>query len=377
MDKARLPRVLYVLNVEPATKFGSLEEQIVFLERAFRAENSRFLPLFTFPHAAATSECWLERGTEIRCLDLLHFRLSTFVELWRLVGREGIDIVHWNMTPPLKNAYLWGLTLLRPTLRHLYTDHNSRAHGPTNAPSGWRRRLKRFFLKRYRQVWCVSQYVHDCLAALGTWSHLRTCLHFINTERFRPDPSVRAALRRQHGVENHFVITLIAQMIAEKGVDVAVRAMSFLPEKALLWIIGTGPQADEFQALARGLGVEQRVVFWGLQPNVEPFLQAADCFVLPARWQEAAGLVILEAQATGLPVLASRVGGIPEHMDEGKSGFLFSSGQERELADYLLALCDDEPLRRRMGAAARALACARFSPQNRLPDILNLYREAL
>jgi glycosyltransferase involved in cell wall biosynthesis len=377
MDKARLPRVLYVLNVEPATKFGSLEEQVVFLERAFRAENSRFLTLFTSPLTAATTECWRERDTEIRCLDLSHFRPSTFFELWRLVGREGIDIVHWNMTPPLKNAYLWGLTLLRPTVRHIYTDHNSRTGVQYDAPTGWRKRIKRFFLKRYRQVWCVSQYVHDCLAALGTWPHLKTCLHFINTERFRADLSIRAALRRDHAVEDRFVITLIAQMIPEKGVDVAVRALSFLPEKAILWLVGTGAQADDFQALARQLGIERRVVFWGLQRNVEPFLQATDCFVLPSRWQEAAGLVILEAQAAGLPVVASRVGGIPEHIDEGKSGFLFSSGNERELADHLLALCNDKPLRRRMGEAARMLAQERFSPEKRLPDILNLYREAL
>jgi glycosyltransferase involved in cell wall biosynthesis len=375
MPKASLPRVLYVLNVNPADKFGSLEEQIVLLTRAFQAEGSRFVPLFTFPHQPGITDGLRAHGVEAHCLDLSDFSLLTFGKLWRLMGQQAIDLVHWNLTNPLGNLYLWGLTLARPTVRHFYTDHNSRTLESPHRPSGWKKALKRALLRRYRQVWCVSQFVNDCLVAQGTWSNLRCCRHFINTERFCPDAAVRAALRRRYEVEDRFVVAVIAQLIEAKGVDLTLRALQSLPDKVVLWIVGTGPEAEALQALARQLGVAERVVFWGLQRNVVPFLQAADCFVLPSRWQEAAGLVILEAQAAGLPVIASRIGGIPEYVEECRTGFLITPEDVRGLAAHLQSLCCDNQLSSRMGAAARQLAVEHFSGQTRMPKLLDYYRQ--
>ncbi len=295
---------------------------------------------------------------KLHCLDLLHFRPRTLGKLWRLLRRGRIDIVHWNMTSPLKNPYVWCLSLLLPRLRHFFTDHNSRDAQVYALPSGLKKRVKRFLLRRYEQVWCVSRFVEDCLAAQGTWRRLRCCLHFINTERFRPDPAMRREVRREHAVTDRFVVTVIAQLIPEKGVDVVLRALPLLPRQTTLWIVGTGRQADELRQLAGQLGVQEQVTFWGLQRYVEPFLQASDCFVLPSRWREAAGLVILEAQAAGLPVVCSRLGGIPEYIEENETGFLFASEDVEGLAAKLTLVANDEALRRRMGTAAQALAGA-------------------
>jgi glycosyltransferase involved in cell wall biosynthesis len=374
MSRGSLPRVLYVINVNPADKFGSLEEQIVLLARAFAAEDSKFVPLFTFPPRPGSTDIWRDHGIEAHCLDLSRFSLRDFGGLWRLIGRQAIDLVHWNLTDPLGNPYLWGLTVARPAVRHFYTDHNSRTLEARRGALGWKKRLKASLLKRYRQVWCVSQFVHDCLAAQGTWSNLRCCRHFINTDRFRPDMSVRAVLRRRYEVENHFVVTIIAQLIDDKGVDLPLRALRDLPDDVILWIIGAGSQAETLQSLSRQLGVNNRVVFWGLQRDVVPFLQAADCFVLPSRWQEAAGLVILEAQAVGLPVVASRIGGIPEYVKESRTGFLFASEDVRGLAAHLRSLCRDHQLSSRMGAAARQFAVEQFSAEQRMAHVLDFYR---
>src|SRR5262249_54832544 len=248
-------------------------------------------------------------------------------------------VVHWNFTDPLSNLYVWCLTCLSPRLRHIYSDHNSREDVPDVPRKRCKNALKGLLLKRYCQVWCVSRFVRECLAAQGTWSNLICCPHFINTERFRPDPERRAELRREENVEDRFVVALIAQLIRSKGVDLGIRAISELPENIVLWIIGSGPAVGELQELARSLGVVDRVRFWGLQRQVEPFLQAADCFVLPSRWQEAAGLVILEAQAAGLPVIASRIGGIPEYVEESRTGLLIAPEDVRGLAAHLQALC--------------------------------------
>ncbi len=81
LEKALLPRVLYVLNVYPADKFGSMEEQIVFLARAFEEAGSRFVPLFTFEPAPGILDSWHEQGIDAQCLDLLRFSPRTFVKL--------------------------------------------------------------------------------------------------------------------------------------------------------------------------------------------------------------------------------------------------------------------------------------------------------
>src|SRR5271165_4999742 len=146
--KAPLPRVLYVLNLNPTQKFGSLEEQIVFLSRAFQQQGSSFTPLFTLARQPGLADSLSDFGVESQWLDLKRFRIATMLSLWSLVGKLGIDIVHWNMTHPLKNAYLWGLTISRPKLRHFYTDHISRDAMPSLQLSGWKKSFKRLLLRR-------------------------------------------------------------------------------------------------------------------------------------------------------------------------------------------------------------------------------------
>jgi glycosyltransferase involved in cell wall biosynthesis len=170
------------------------------------------------------------------------------------------------------------------------------------------------------------------------------------------------------------VLLTVAHLIPAKGVDVCVRALAQLPETAVLWVIGTGPEDEPLRRLARDLNVEHRTRFFGPRANVEPFMQGADCFACPSLWAEAAGLVNLEAQASGLPVLASRTGGIGEYMEDERTGFLFPPGDAAALAECVRRLMKNPTLTRRMGEAALRLARARFSTQARLRDIMAIYR---
>jgi spore coat protein SA len=122
--------------------------------------------------------------------------------------------------------------------------------------------------------------------------------------------------------------------------------------------------------------VERRVRFLGSPPTVVPFMQAADCFVCPSIWQEGAGAVNAEAMACGLPDIASRIGGIPEFVEDGRNGFLFAPGDHLALAERIRRLSDDRELCHRMGQEARSSVIERYSAQNLLADHLSAYTAA-
>jgi phosphatidylinositol alpha-1,6-mannosyltransferase len=266
------------------------------------------------------------------------------------------------------------LSLFAPRAKHYYTDHISRPW-PLPPQGSWlARRLKRLLLWRYRRAICVSRFVQDCLSDRRPWAGVQTCLHFINTDRFHPDLQARGEVRHRFGAEEAFVILAVAHLIPEKGLDVACRALAELPPRAVLWVAGSGPAHDALNSLCASLGIADRVRLLGNQAEVQPFMQAADCLVCPSVWAEAAGLVNLEAQAVGLPVVASRIGGIPEYVADGTTGLFFSPGNPTELAHCLRRLMDDPELCQGLGEQARAAAVERFSVQRRLAEYLNLYR---
>ena len=370
-----LPRVLYAIAMDGSQKFGSLEEQIYFLAQAFRAEGSLLLPLFLDPAKpdGAGTEAFDAAGLSTASLNLWGFRWHALWQLNDLIGRHRIQLIHWNFYPPV-NGYFCLLSALRPRLQHYFTDHNSRLLPLPRAPVGLSRLVKRVLLKRYRQVWCVSRFVQDCLAQQQSWSNLSCCLHFINTDRFRPDPAKRRRVRSDHGVDGHFVVLTVAHLIREKGVDVVLQALALTPPEVVLWIVGTGAEAKDLEALSQALQVQDRVRFFGQQAHVEPFMQGADCVVCPSLWAEAAGLVNLEALSTGVPVLASRIGGIPEYVQDGQAGFLFPPGDHAALAALIRRLHDNPEECRRLGSQARADAVERFSVANNINDYLDLYR---
>ncbi len=368
----RLRRVLYAAHVDPSRKFGSMEEQAFFLAAAFKERGGVFLPVFP----AAPEEVGLAHyeaaGLEVAALDLSRFDWKTLSQLLRLTARYEIEVVHWNFFPSLTNRYVWAMSLLAPSVKHYFTEHNSPQPGASRS-RGRLKLVKRLLLRRYARVIGVSRFMTDYLRGQHVWPTPTCLLHFINTDRFRPDSEVRAAVRRRLNADGRFVLVATAYLLKAKGIDVAVMALANLPESVNLWVIGDGPESAALGALSRELGVQDRVRFLGLQSQVEPYMQAADAFVCPTL-AEAAGLVNIEAQACGLPVAASRVGGVPEYVADGRTGVLFPPGDAEALARAVRSFLDD-PLRfQELGRAARELAVERFSAPARLYDYLDLYQ---
>jgi glycosyltransferase involved in cell wall biosynthesis len=373
----RLKRVLFIMQLDPAGKFGSLEEQVLTLARSFREGDSLFLPMYVRPLDPQSASEYAQVGLRIEALDLGRLGLGPLCLLLRLIRQHQIEVVHWNFYHPLFNPYLWALSMLRPRLEHYFTDHISRpatASRP-NGSGGLKLRLKKVLALRYRKILCVSDFVLAQVQGMAG-GRAERIHYFVNSERFRPEPNTRRHVRQSLGVGEEFVAVTVSQLIKEKGIDVAVYALAALPCDVLLWIIGRGPEEDKLKALVRDLGLEGRVCFLGTRRNVEPFLQAADCALCPSIYAEAAGLINLEALACGLPVIASRIGGIPEFVVDGSNGFLFAPGDHQELADRLRHLIRDEPLHRCLAQVARSTAVERFSTESQIENSLRLYQSA-
>jgi len=351
----RLLRVLYVVSLNPSQKYGSLEEQIFLTSIAVSQQKGLLLPVFSGEMLNKQKKQYQDAGLISESLNLSQFNLSTLRRLLRLIDHHRIDVVHWNLYHPL-NGYVSSLRLLRPRLRHYLTDHNSRPQSFTNSQSWLMGLYKKVMLGGFSKVLGVSDYILSELKKQATWNNPGRYYHFVNTERFKPDERVRLATRTSQGFHGSFVILVVAHLIPEKGVDVAIRALKELPDRVVLWVIGDGPERLALQRAAESLGVHKRTL------------------LCPSLWEEAAGLVILEAMACGLPVIGSSVGGIPEFITPDHTGFLFPAGNHMALANHITRLCSSTPLWDNMRAQARAQAIAQFSHSSRISDAVAIYK---
>jgi glycosyltransferase involved in cell wall biosynthesis len=144
---------------------------------------------------------------------------------------------------------------------------------------------------------------------------------------------------------------------------------------AKILIIGDGPERANLELLIKSKGLGQHVVITGFQKDIRPFISVSDCIALPSQG-EAFPLSIIEGMAMGKPVISSEVGGTPEQIEHGVTGFLYKSGDIENLAKYLKVLSDPE-LRTKMGARARQAACDRFSLGRMIGEYTSILSETV
>ena len=173
-------------------------------------------------------------------------------------------------------------------------------------------------------------------------------------------------------------------LAATYGIDILLRAFALLPACAPdgrplgLRLLGTGPQAAAYQDLSATLGLQQRVEFAGGITHAEmpAALQQLDIFVAPSR-QESFGVSVLEASACAKPVVASRVGGLPEVVQHGVTGLLVPPNDVPALAAALKQLVQDAPLRAALGAAGRLMVEERYRWDACVDTMVAAYREII
>jgi len=196
----------------------------------------------------------------------------------------------------------------------------------------------------------------------------------IDLSRFGPDARARSAVRRELGIpDDAWVVGTVGRLMDYKNQALLVGALrSELGADSRLVIVGDGPERGNLARSASDGGVAAWVHLTGARSDVPRLLTAFDVFALPSRL-EGLPLVLPEAMATSLPVVATAVGGVPTVVVEGVTGYLVPSEDQAALRARLLALAADRQEARALGARGRALAFERFSLERMSADYMALY----
>ncbi len=145
---------------------------------------------------------------------------------------------------------------------------------------------------------------------------------------------------------------------------------------ARLIMVGDGPELSAARHRAKQLNVAEQTIFVGKQAKIVDYLAVADVFLLPSE-EESFGLAALEAQACEVPVIATRIGGIPEVVTDGETGFLSNIGDTEKMATDALKFVNDDDLRRKFGERGRELAISRYSSEKIIPQYISFYEKVL
>ncbi len=175
------------------------------------------------------------------------------------------------------------------------------------------------------------------------------------------------------------IVGTACRLVPTKGLDTLIRSFGVLRKQvstARLEIAGTGPDQDRLEAQVRASGLAERVRFLGWQENLAAIMPRWSVFALPSM-DEGLPIVVLEAMASSLPVVASTCGGLPEVVEDGSTGWLVPPNDPEALAERLRRLLLNPEQRRAMGAAGRARVEQHFSLARMAAEIAHIYSEVL
>ncbi|HKP72260.1 MAG TPA: glycosyltransferase [Pyrinomonadaceae bacterium] len=228
-------------------------------------------------------------------------------------------------------------------------------------------------------VACSNFVRQSTMARLGVAaSRIRVIYNSVDPNTLRCEPGEPPALRRSLEIpEDAFLYVTVGRLEPPKGHAYLVRAFAEVAAtrpRAYLAIVGEGPLASDLKGLAAQLGVADRLRLLGRRKDVGACLEMSDAYVFPTLF-EGFGIALVEAMFKGLPSAASRVGPIPEIIEDGVSGLLFTPGSVEELRAAMETLYDDPARRRSLAEKGFSSARGRFHSELTIPQWESLYRE--
>ncbi len=315
-------------------------------------------------------------------------------EASRRARAQGFDVVEIALRNSCDLVSVWKLRRLLRTasLVHLHTGRAAWlgalaarwAHCPVVITRRMDRRVRRGLRTNFiyrdtaRAVVAISPAVRQCLLDGGVpGERIEHIWEAVDAMRVQPQAG-RDATRDALGIGGDTLLVLtLAQLMHRKGLDVLLRAAAKLRDARLCFAIaGDGPERDALHALARELGLGDRVRFLGRREDGADLLAACDLFVLPSR-AEGLGVAALEAMGAGRAVIASKVGGLADLVVDGECGLHVPADDVDALAGAIARLRDDAALRARLAAAGPRRLDDGLRPAQVVQRHLELYRRVL
>lgn len=345
MTELSLDRPARIVLLLEHLRFGGTERQALELARGLNRK--RFQPeIWTLD--AGDDLAPLARSWGIPVWQLSHCRKpgpATLARLWQLLKSDPPDLLLTLTAVP----NIWGRLLGKGAGTPIIVG-NVRSLTHQRQHEGWLWPLADHIL-------CNSRAIKDILNKDCKISPARITVipNGVDTKFFRPETPI---------TDRKPIILCVGRLVPEKDHEILIRAFSLVSADhpdARLWLVGNGPlKADIAATITQIISPPGRVRFLPARPDLRPLLEQASMLVLSSR-QEAFPNVILEAMAMGLPVVATRVGGVPELVTPGETGWLVPPGNVPALAAAMSQLLEDQATRREMGKAARQRAKQDFS----------------
>ncbi|HEY0546910.1 MAG TPA: N-acetyl-alpha-D-glucosaminyl L-malate synthase BshA [Pyrinomonadaceae bacterium] len=304
------------------------------------------------------------------------YTLALATKMSEVAGSEKLDLLHVHYAIPHSISAILARESLKP---HIRLPVITTLHGTDITLVGADRSylpITRYGIVQSDGVTAISHYLKQATIETFQYDKIEVIPNFIcGTDYRRYDvPDLRRSLSPGG-------LPLIAHVSnfrpVKRPVDcIEIMARVLKHARARLVMVGDGSERQNAEHRARCLGIHEYCSFVGKQPKIVDYLSASDVLLLPSE-QESFGLAALEAMACEVPVVASRVGGVPEVVTDGETGFLSAVGDVEKMSADALRLVEDEKLRREMGARARESALSRYSTDLVIPQYLNFYERVL
>lgn len=366
------PAIWLVLDLVPH-QHGSIEDELVALAARLARLGARPTVVFAAAPPPWLSQALAASGAALHALD---FRrpAAAALGLAALLGPARPALVHFHFV----RAYSPLVAVARASgARVLLHDHM-----PLGGAGGlWRAGLKRARAAALNRLVdlriAVSRFVAGTVRAAEFVAPARLTVvdNGIDVSRFAAADG--RALRSELAAADRPVVACVGRLVAEKGVDVLLRAMTRVGRDALLVVAGDGADAERLRAQAAALHLGDHVRMLGRRDDVERVLAAADVVAVPSLADEGFGLAAVEAMAAGRPVVVTAAGALPEVVEHDRSGLVVPRGDEAALAGAIGRLLADRALASRLGAAGQARARDRFDLPRWVDRIVARYGELL
>jgi L-malate glycosyltransferase len=304
------------------------------------------------------------------------YSLSLSVKIREVADQYGLDLVHVHYAIPHATSAFLAKEMLKPKpLPTMTTLHGTDITLVGLMPSYYE--ITRFSIEKSDAVTAVSDFLRDAtIREFRIQRPIEVIHNFVDTDLFRPQDDPCA--RRRLAPNGERILMHVSNFRKVKNIPTIVKVFSEVRrhEPCRLVLVGDGPEREATERLVADLGIGDGVLFLGDQEYIVDLLAAADVFLLPSQ-HESFGLSALEAMSCGVPVVGSRIGGLPEVIVHEETGFLCDPMDDACMTAIVLGLLRDESLRTTIGRAARERAVSTFNRTQVVARYLESYDRLL